>query len=90
MYNAYNKITSNLSTFEESGYQDPFQLNTFSGALLLKADVAYKINKQWSIVCGPSMECMFSSLTTKIEGESMSRIYDYSYLLNLGVSYRIL
>jgi len=86
LFNMNNTITSsNEYAFANSGYQNPFHENSISGALILQAGATYNINKNFGVVLGPSAQGMFTSLVTKIDGEAMSRVYNYSYLMNAGI-----
>ncbi len=91
-YNMQGTITSNASN-PDGAILDPIQINyhynTVSAMALLKCDAQYRINKMLSVWCSPTYQQMFTSLTSKVQGDYMSRTYDHAILLNFGVRYNL-
>ena len=87
-YNFKGKMTTtnqNEATSEKVNYS----YNNFGAAVVLKLDIQYRICEHLSILFSPSYQNMISSLTTKVQGDAMSRIYDRAFLFNVGIKYNL-
>ena len=88
LYNFKGKMTTTNESDASSEKMD-YSYNSVSAAVLLKFDIQYKMCEHLSLWCSPTYQNMISSLTTKVQGDAMSRIYDRAFLINAGVKYNL-
>ena len=88
LYNFKGKIMTNEDV-ESSAYNIHYSYNNFGVAFLVKCEIRYKLCKYFSVWCSPSYQNMVTSLTKKVPGDGMSRIYDRALLVNAGVQYNL-
>ena len=87
LYNFNGQLTTTNNKSETTTPTLDYKYNNCSAAILLKLDIQYRINKQFSVWMSPTYQNMVTSLTTKVQGDYMSRIYDRALLFNVGVKY---
>lgn len=78
-YNTSTEIKNSGDIFRTPG-NSYYHYNTVSRTLLFSLEAGYKLNSKWSIIAGPSMQCMLTQMT-------VNSGYDYAYLFNAGVKY---
>ena len=86
-YNFEGKVSVTNRGESPQSLTPDYKYNQASALVLVKFDVQYRISRQLSIWCSPSYQQMVTSLTKKVQGDSMSRIYDHAMLVSLGVTY---
>jgi hypothetical protein len=84
LYNNSTEIRHSSIDFSGNSGNVDYHYNTISQALLLRLEAEYKLNNKWSIIAGPSVQCMLTPMES-IPGFS----YDYSYLMNVGIKYNV-
>ena len=88
LYNFKGKMTTSNQAEAAATTMD-YTYNNLSAAVVLKLDIQYKVCKYFSVWCSPSYQNMVTSLTKKVPGDGMSRIYDRALLVNAGVQYNL-
>lgn len=88
LYNLKGKMsTTNQS--DNGSEKMEYSYNNLGAAAVVKLDIQFKMWEHLSLWCCPSYQNMISSLTTKVQGDAMSRIYDRAFLINAGVKYNL-
>ncbi len=88
LYNFKGKMTT-TNNVDGSSEKVDYNYNNLGAAVVLKFDIQYRLCEHLSIWCSPSYQNMISSLTTKVQGDAMSRIYDRAFLINAGLKYNL-
>jgi hypothetical protein len=88
-YNAHSNLKTDNPRFYEAGYVEPYTDNKLAGAVFVKADIAYRLNKHISLLFGPEASTMFTSGTKKVAGDNMSQVYYDAFLFNFGCRYQL-
>ena len=66
-----------------------YKYNKLGAAAVVKLDIQYNICSHLSVWCSPSYQNMVTSLTTKVAGDYMSRIYDRAFIFSAGLKYKL-
>jgi hypothetical protein len=88
LYNFKSKMAA-AGLSDGSGMSMDYKTNDLAAAFLLKIDIQYNICSHMSVWVSPSYQKMFTSLTTNVPGDNMSRIYDRALLISAGIKYSL-